>query len=104
MPVLVLQALTVERRASCSATEHEAATPRVAERPDEVADSLVAEHRVVDVEGNHRLPVGRVRGPRGGEAAHRPGFGDALFEDLPVDGLAVREHPPRVHRLVALSE
>ena len=50
------------------------------------------------------LTVGRVRGARRGEAAHRPGFGDALLEDLPVDGLAVREHHPRVHRLVALSE
>ncbi len=104
MPVLVLQALTVERRATGGAAEHEAAPTGVAERPDEVADSLVSEHRVVDVERDDGLTVRRVRGARGGEAAHRSRLGDALLEDLPVDRLAIREHHPRVNRLVALPE
>ena len=104
MSILVLQPLAVQRGASRGAAEHEAASARIAERPDEVADALVSEHRVVDVERDDRLAVGRVRGARGGEAAHRARLGDALLEDLPVDRLAIGQHHPRVDRLVALPE
>ena len=52
--VLVLQALAVERGPPGGAAEQEAAGPRVAGRPGQVADPLEAEHRVVDVERDHR--------------------------------------------------
>ena len=56
MAVLVLQALAVKRGAASGGAEHEAATARVAERPDLVADALESEHRVVDVERDHGWP------------------------------------------------
>ena len=52
--VLVLQALAVERGAAGGAAHQEAARAHVARRPGEVADALKAEHRVVDVERDHR--------------------------------------------------
>ena len=54
VPVLVLQALAVERGAPRGAAHQEAARPRVARGPGQVADALEAEHRVVDVERDHR--------------------------------------------------
>ncbi len=39
----------------------------------------------------------------GNERGHRPGLVDALFQDLPVDGLAVVEHVVGIDRLVKLA-
>ena len=58
--VLVLQAFARERRAAGGGAEQEAARLHVARRPDEVADALEAEHRVVDVERHHVDAVVRV--------------------------------------------
>ena len=58
MPVVVLEPLAGERRASGGGAHHEAAPARVAEGPDLVAGALEPEHRVEDVERHHRL--GRV--------------------------------------------
>ena len=81
--VLVLQALAVERRAAGGAAEQEAARAHVARRPDEIADALEAEHRVVDVERDHRHVVVRVRrSPAAIHEAHAPGLVDALLQDL----------------------
>ena len=104
VPVLVLQALAVERGAPGGAAEQEAATARVAEGPDQVADALEAEHRVVDVERDHRPGPGRVRGAGGGEARHRARLGDALLEDLAVAASRYEQQHPGVDRLVALPE
>ena len=56
MAVLVLQALAGQRGAPGGGAEQEAARLDVAGRPDEVADALEAEHRVVDVERHHGTP------------------------------------------------
>ena len=104
MAVLVLQPLAVERRAAGGGAQQEAAAARVAERPDLVADALEAEHRVEDVERDHRLAVGGVGGAGGGEGGHRAGLGDPLLEDLAVLRLAVGEQELGVHRLVALAQ
>ena len=51
--VLVLQAFAVERGAAGGAAEQEALGPAVGGGPDQVADPLEAEHRVVDEQRNH---------------------------------------------------
>ena len=89
MPVLVLQPLAVQRGPSGGAAEQEAARPAVAGRPGEVADPLEAEHRVVDVEGDHRHAVHRVGGRRGDPVGHRAGLVDALLQHLAVLALLV---------------
>ena len=70
--VLVLQALAVQRRAAGRAAEQEAAGAHVAGRPGQVADALEAEHRVVDVERDHRDVVGAVRVAAAIHDASRP--------------------------------
>ena len=55
--VLVLQAFAVERGAPGGAAEQEAARAHVARRPGEIADALEAEHRIEDVERDHRHAV-----------------------------------------------
>ena len=104
VPVLVLQALAVERGAARGRAAEEAATARVAERPDLVARALQTEHRVEDIEGEHLFAVRRVARARGGERGHRPRLGDAFLEDLAVDRLAVRQKRLRVDRFVALAK
>jgi len=71
--------------------------------PDRVAHALEAEHRVVDVEGQHRHAVRAVAGGRGRPAGQRAGLADTLLEDLAVQGLAVAQHRADVLGLVALA-
>src|SRR5918994_1368744 len=52
MPVLMLQALAGERRAPRGAADHEASRALIGASPDEIADALKAEHRVIDVKRN----------------------------------------------------
>ena len=101
--VLVLQAFAVQRRPSGGAAEQEARAAHVGGGPDQVADPLEAEHRVVDVERNRVDAVGRVRRAGGDERRHRSRLGDALLEDLPVLGFLVVEQLIAVDRLVELA-
>ena len=102
--VLVLQPFAGERRAAGGRAEQKAARARVRRRPDEIADALEAEHRVEDVERQHRHAVravaGRGRDPRG----HRAGLGDAFLEDLAVLRLLVVEQLVAVLGLVELAD
>ena len=102
--VLVLQALAVQRGAPGGAAEQEAARADVAGQPGQVADALEAEHRVVDVERDHRHVVRAVRGGRGDPARHRAAFVDALLQHLAVLGLAVVHQLVGVLRLVELAD
>src|SRR5215211_7092417 len=65
VPVLVLEALAVQGRPPGRAPEQEPAGPHVPGRPGQVAEPLEPEHRVVDVERDHRQVVGAVGGGRG---------------------------------------
>ena len=56
MAVLVLQAFAVQCGAAGRAADQETARAHVTRRPREIAHALETEHRVVDVERNHRLP------------------------------------------------
>ena len=104
MAVLVLQALAVERRAAGGAAEQEAARPAVAGRPREVADPLEAEHRVEDVERDHRHAVVGVRRRRGDPGGERARLVDALLEDLALLVLAVEHQLLGVLGLVELAD
>ena len=94
--VLVLQALAVEGRAAGGAADQEAARAHVARGPGEIADALEAEHRIVDVEGDHRHVGGRIGRARGDEGRHRARLVDALLKDLPLRILAV------IHELIGV--
>ncbi|MNR44574.1 hypothetical protein D3C85_1633350 [compost metagenome] len=48
--------------------------------PDQVADPLEAEHRVVDVHRQHRLAMHRIGGGRRDPGRQGAGFGDAFFQ------------------------
>ena len=102
--VVVLEALAHQRRPARRGAEEEAAAARVAEGPDLVTGPLEAEHRVEDVERDHRHAVRRVGRAGGLERGHRARLGDPLLEHLAVGRLAVREHEVRVDRFVPLPE
>ena len=102
--VIVLEALARQRRPPGRRAHHEAAAAGVGQRPDLVAGPLEPEHRIEDVERDHRVAMGRIRRGGGLEARHRARLRDALLEDLTVDRFAVRQHEIRIDRLVALAE
>ncbi len=102
MAVLVLQALAVQRRAPGGAAEQEAAAAHVARGPREIADALQSEHRVVDVERDHRQVVGAVRRRRRDPRAHRARLVDAFLQHLARLVLAVVHQLIGVLRLVEL--
>ena len=101
MAVVVLEALARERRPAGRGPDHEAAAPLVPEGPDLIAGPLEPEHRVEDVEGDHRLAVRGIRRAGGLQRGHRARLVDPLLQHLAVPGLAVGQHEVRVHRLVA---
>ena len=96
MAVLVLQAFAIEGRAAGCAADQKAARPHVARGPGEIADALETEHRIVDVEGDHRHIRGRIGCARGDERSHRAGLVDALLKDLAFRILAV------IHELIGV--
>src|ERR1700733_8911591 len=104
LAVLVLQALTVERRASGGAAHEEPARAQVARGPDEIADALEPEHRVEDEERDHLLAVRRVRRGGGHPRRNRAGFVDALLQNLTGLVFAVPHQLIGVLRTVELPE
>jgi hypothetical protein len=94
--VLVLQTLAVERGAPGCAADEEAARPGVARGPCQVPDPLEPEHRVEDVERDHRLAVVGVGRGGGDPRGHRARLADARLEDLALPVL------PVVHELLGV--
>src|SRR5512135_2876290 len=94
--VLVLQAFAVQRGAAGGAADQEAARAQVARRPGQVADTLEAEHRVVDVERDHRHAVVGVSRCRSDPVGHAASLIDAFLQDLAGFGFLV------VHQLVGV--
>ncbi len=101
--VLVLKTLSVESRPPRSAPEQKAPSPGVPGEPGQISDTLKAEHRIVDIEGDHVDPVicvsGSCREPRR-ECAR---FGNPLLENLAVLLLAVIGNLVRIHGFVELA-
>ena len=103
VPVGVLKALAGERGAPRSGAQHETAGHLVGCRPEAVAGALEAEHRIEDVDRDHRLVVGRVRRADGGERRGGAGLVDALVQDLALRALLVGQHELGVDRGVELA-
>ena len=102
--VLVLKPFARQRRASGRPAQQETTRARVGSGPDQVADALEAEHRVVDEEWDGVDAVGGVGGARGDERRHRAGFGDPFLENLPVGCFLVVQEHVHVDRLVELTD
>ena len=102
--VLMLQALPGQGGAAGRGPDQEAARPAVAGLPDQVADPLEAEHRVVGVEGDRLHAVVRVGGPGGNEAGHGPGLTEPLLEDGTFLLLVVEQQAALVDRLIELAD
>ena len=62
--IFVLQTFAVQGGTTGSTADQEATRLLVASRPAQIADTLETEHRVIDVERDHRQIVGAVRGRR----------------------------------------
>ena len=92
-----------ERGAAGGSADQKALGAGVGRRPDQVADALKAEHRVIDVKRHHVLAEVAVRGAGGDERRHRPRLVDSLFEHLAVFGLSVVHQLTGVDRLVQLA-
>ena len=101
--VLMLQAFAVERGAAGSCAQQKAFRPDVAREPEQIADALRAEHRVINVKRNHRHAVRGVARARRDKRRHRTGLGDAFLQNLPVLGFVIIEQRFPVHRLVKLA-
>src|SRR4029078_4728050 len=67
---------------ACLAADKDPARAAVARSPREVADPLEAEHRVEDVERDHRRAVVSVRGRGGAPGRERARVVEGLLEDL----------------------
>ena len=81
----------------------ESASPGVAGRPQLVAGPLEPEHRVEDVERDHREAVRGVGRAGGLEPGGRARLRDPLLQDLAVDRLAVLQDELAVDGLVVLA-
>ena len=90
--ILMLQALAAERGAAAGGAEQEAARALIGGRPDQIADALPAEHRVVNVERQHRQIMRRIAGGCRNPGADRAGLGDAFLQDLAALRFAVVKH------------
>src|SRR6185312_13567217 len=76
----------------------------IARGPGEVTEALEPEHRIIDIEGDHREVGGRVRGARRDERRHRPLLGDPFLEHLAFGVLAVVHELAGILRPVALAD
>ena len=101
--VLVLQAFASERGAPRGRAKQEAARALVGGRPDLVAHTLEAEHRVVDVERQHCQAMHAVAGGCGRPACNGAGLADAFFQDLAVGGLAIAQDGVDVFGRIVLA-
>ncbi|MNY25311.1 hypothetical protein D3C86_1590860 [compost metagenome] len=100
--VLMLQAFAPQRRASRGSAKQEPASPLIRCRPDQIANALEAEHRVIDVERQHRQAMHRIAGRGGHPRTDGAGLADALFENLAIEGFAITEDRTDVLRFIAL--
>ena len=101
--VLVLQAFAGQGGTAGGGADQETARALIGRRPDQVGDALKTEHRVVDVERQHRHAVIGITGRRRDPGGQGAGFGDALLENLAVARLLVVQQLIGILRLVGLT-
>ena len=80
--ILVLQAFAVKRGATRCATDQEAASAHVASRPRQIANTLEAEHRVVNKERYGCNAVVGIGSRGGNPVCHAARFVNAFLQDL----------------------
>src|SRR5258708_36889229 len=99
----MLQTLAGERRAPGRAAHQKAPGLTVARRPNEIADSLKTEHRVINIKRHHAHAMVRVR-RRGREpGAEAPCLVDAFLENLSLFVLALEHELFGILRRAGLS-
>jgi len=103
MAVLVLEPFPVEGGAAGGGAEQEAPGAHVGGLPGRIAHALEAEHRVEDVERQHRHVVAAVAGGGGHPAGETAGLVDAFLQHLAGRVLAVEHQLVGVDRLVLLA-
>ena len=101
--VVVLQALTGQGGTTGGCTDDEAAAHLVGCCPEAVAGALETEHRVEDVNRDHRLAVGVVGGTDSGERCGCTCLVNTNVNDLALGGLGVGEHELVVNGHVVLA-
>src|SRR4051794_4956968 len=87
--ILMLQTFAQQSRSPRSSANQESLAPRISKSPHQVADTLIPEHRVIDVERNHGHAIVGVAGSGRREAGHGTRLGDSLFKNLSVFGFLV---------------
>ncbi len=100
--VHVLQTLTGQRGAAGGGTNDEATRQLVRGCPEHVTGALEPEHRVEDVERDHRYALGGVGGAGSGERCNGAVLVDTRVQDDALLGLLVGEHEFAVHGEVVL--
>ena len=101
--IVVLQTLTGQGGTTCGCTDDEAAAQLVGSSPEAVASALEAEHRVEDVNRDHRLAVGVVGGTQCDERSGCACLVNTHVNDLALGGLGVGEHELVVNGHVVLA-
>ena len=104
MAVLVLQASPASVVRPAVPPMQKATGALIGRRPDQIADALEAEHRVINEKRDRVDPVVGIGSSRGDERTHGAGFGDAFLQNLPVLRLLVVEQGVHIHRLVELAD
>ncbi len=102
VPVGVLEPLAGQRGTPRRRAQHEPARHLVGRRVQAVTGALEPEHRVEDVDRDHRLAVRGVRRAHGGERRGGARLVDALVQQLALLGLLVGEHELGVDGRVVL--
>src|SRR5690606_29178650 len=95
-------AFTSQRRTPGRCADQKASRPLVGSSPDQVANTLKTEHRVINIEGQHGKIMDRITGARCHPRADGTRLVDALLKNLPVPGLVVAEDGADIFRLIAL--
>ena len=101
--VFVLQAFTVQGRTTGSTAQQEAARVHIAGSPCQVADTLETEHRIVNVERNHREVAVGIAGRRCNPVSHRARLVNTFLQDLTVNRLFIEHQLVFVLRGILLA-
>ena len=99
----MLQAFTGEGRTPSGCTDNKALRQLIASSPELITRALEPEHRIEDVEGNHRQVVSGVGGADHLECCRTTGLGNTGVQNLTLLGLAVGQHHVCVNRSVGLT-
>ena len=101
--ILVLQTFAVQCGAPCGTADKETACAHIARSPSQIAGTLEAEHRVIDIKRNHRHAVVGVRSCRSDPISHTTGFVNAFLQNLSGCGFFVEHQLVGILRRVQLT-